>query len=302
MSLFKEENKLIRSMTGFGRGEAAAPRGKIQVEVKTLNHRFFEISNRLPENFIIFDDKIRAEVSKRIKRGKIALSLVYESPRKTSPKLMIDKELARKYKRLLLDLKGSLRLKDDISVSQIISFPNVITVEEEVKETAKLWSNVKAALGKALASLVKMREKEGKNLCEDLIKRKNAISKEISLIERRSKSALKEYRAQLLKKIRELSAGKVDLDQGRIELEVALFAKTSDISEELTRIKAHLGSFEEALRREAEVGRKLDFIAQELHREVNTIGQKTSDYRIAQLAIAIKGEIEKIREQVQNIE
>jgi len=293
---------LIRSMTGFGRGEATAPKGKIQVELKTLNHRFFEISNRLPENFMIFDDKIRLEVAKKIKRGKVSISLTYEGPRKASPKLVIDNELARKYKRLLLDLKRSLKLKDDISLSQIISFPNVVTVEIEPREEAKLWPNIKEALGKALNSLVKMREKEGRSLRRDIIKRKDVILKEISLIERRSRTVLKEYRAQFLKKIKELSAGKIDLDKGRIELEVALFAKNSDISEELTRIKAHLGSFGETLRRKDEVGRKLDFIAQELHREINTIGQKTSDYRIAQVAIAIKGEIEKIREQVQNIE
>ncbi|KPK42677.1 MAG: hypothetical protein AMJ78_01685 [Omnitrophica WOR_2 bacterium SM23_29] len=293
---------MVRSMTGFGRGEAAAPKGKIQVELKTLNHRFFDISNRLPENFMIFDDKIRLEVAKKIKRGKVSISLTYEGPRKASPKLVIDNELAGKYKRLLLDLKRSLKLKDDISLSQIISFPNVVTVEIEPREEAKLWLNVKEALGKALNSLVKMREKEGRNLRKDIIKRKNTILKEISLIERRSRTVLKEYRAQLLKKIKELSAGKIDLDKGRIELEVALFAKNSDISEEITRIKAHLGSFDETLRRKDEVGRKLDFIAQELHREINTIGQKTSDYRIAQIAITIKGEIEKIREQVQNIE
>lgn len=293
---------MVRSMTGFGRGEASAPKGKIQIELKTLNHRFFEISNRLPENFIIFDDKIRAEVAKKIKRGRVNLSLTYEGPSKASPKLIIDEELARNYKGLLLNLKRSLKLKDDISVSQIISFPNVIAVEEQPKEEARLWPNVKAALGRALNSLIKMREEEGKNLCKDIIKRKNVILKEISLIERRSKLTLAEYRTKLLKKIRELSAKKINLDNGRVELEVALFAKNSDISEELIRMKAHLGSFEDALRRENEVGRKLDFISQELHREINTIGQKTNDYKIAQLAISVKGEIEKIREQLQNLE
>ncbi len=293
---------MIKSMTGFGQGEAVVPRGKILVELKTLNHRFFEISNRLPENFIIFEDKIRAEVAKVVKRGKVNITLTYEGPRKANPKLIIDEELARKYKKLLLQLKRSLNLKDDISVSQIIAFPNVITVEEQPKEETKLWPNVKAALGKALNSLIKMRQGEGKSLCKDIIVRKNAILKEIYLIERRSKLTLSEYRTQLLKKIRQLSAGRVNLDKGRLELEVALFAKDSDISEELTRIKAHLASFEDALRRGNEVGRKLDFIAQELQREINTIGQKASDYRIAQLAIAIKGEVEKIREQVQNIE
>jgi uncharacterized protein (TIGR00255 family) len=293
---------MIRSMTGFGRGEAAAPRGKIQFEVRTLNHRFFEASNRLPENFLIFEDRIRAEVAKKIKRGKVNLSMTYEGPKKASPRLIIDTKLARKYKDLLLSLKRSLQVKDDIRLSQIISFPNVITVEEAPKDEAKLWPNVKSALDRALHSLVRMREQEGKDLADDILKRKKTILKDITLIEHRAKLSFKEYRVQLLKKIKELSSGKINLDKGRVELEVALFAKNSDISEELTRIKAHLGSFETALRHETEVGRKLDFITQELHREINTVGQKTNDYKISQLAIAIKGEIEKIREQVQNIE
>ena len=293
---------MIRSMTGFGRGETAAPRGTLQIEIRTLNHRFFETSNRLPENFLIFEDRIRAEISKKIKRGKVNLSLTYESPRKSSPKLIIDTKLARKYKDLLLSLKRSLKVKDDIRLSQIISFPNVITVEEMPKDEASLWPNVKATLDRALHSLVRMRDQEGKDLADDILKRKKTILKDIILIEHRAKLSFKEYRAQLLKKIKELSSGKINLDKGRVELEVALFAKNSDISEELTRIKAHLGSFEAALKHETEVGRKLDFITQELHREINTVGQKTNDYKISQLAIAIKGEIEKIREQVQNIE
>lgn len=293
---------MIKSMTGFGRGESAANRGALKIEIRTLNSRFFEISSRLPEHFMAFEDRIRAEIAKKVKRGKANLSLTYESPGKSSPKLIIDTKLAHKYKDLLLSLKRSLNVKDDIGLSQIISFPNVITVEDAPKDEAKLWPDVKSALDRAIASLIKMREAEGRNLADDILKRKKAILKDIVLIERRSKLSSKEYRVQLLKKIKELSSGKINLDKGRVELEVALFAKNSDISEELTRIKAHLGSFEDALKRETEVGRKLDFITQELHREINTVGQKTNYYKISQLAIAIKGEIEKIREQVQNIE
>ncbi len=293
---------MIRSMTGFGRGETRTPKGKLLIEMRTLNHRFFETSIRLPENFLIFEDRIRAELAKKIKRGKLNLSLTFEGPRNSSPGLVIDAKLARQYKNLLLDLKRSLKLGDDIAVSQIIAFPGVITVDDKAEEEVKLWPKVKETLDRALASLIKMRQEEGRSLAKDMLKRKKAILSDIALIERRLRSALKEYRRQLLNKIRELSSGKISLDKGRIELEVALFAKNSDVSEELTRIKAHLESFEGALRREAEVGKKLDFIAQELHREINTIGQKTNDYKITQVAIAIKGEVEKIREQVQNIE
>lgn len=293
---------MVRSMTGFGRGDTATPKGKIQIEVRTVNHRFFEISSRLPENLLIFEDRLRAEVAKKIKRGKVNLSLTYDSPRKTDPRLVINRSLAKKYKNLLLDLKRSLKLKDDINFSQIISFPGVITVDDRLREEAELWRHVRSALGRALDGLMRMRKEEGKSLVADIMKRKNAILKDILSIERRSRTALKEYRIRLLKKIRELSSGKVSLDKGRIELEVALFAKNSDISEELTRIKSHLKSFEGALGRNDEVGRQLDFIAQELHREINTVGQKASDYKIAQLAISIKGEIEKIREQIQNVE
>ena len=178
----------------------------------------------------------------------------------------------------------------------------MISVEEQPKEEAKLWPHIRSALDKALVSLVKMREEEGRRLVADILKRKILISKNLSVIEHRSKLAVREYRIRLLKKIKELSSGKINLDKGRIELEVALFAKNSDISEEVTRIKAHLKGFGETINQQDEMGRKLDFIAQELHREINTVGQKTNDYKIAQSAIAVKGEIEKIREQIQNIE
>lgn len=292
----------MKSMTGFGRGEAELPGGKLQVEVKTLNHRFFEISMRLPENLLLFEDRIRAEVAKVIKRGKVNLSLTFEGKEKTAPKIIIDTALARKYKKLLSDLRRELGLKDDIGVSQIIAFPNVITVEPESKEWAKLWPNVKSALNKALCSLAKMRQEEAKSLGRDILRRKKTILRHISSIEKRLKPALKTYRAQLIKKIKEISTNKIELGKGRVELEVAIFAKNSDISEELTRIKAHLGNFEATMRNEDEVGRRLDFIAQELHREINTVGQKTSDYKISQHAIVIKGEVEKMREQVQNLE
>lgn len=293
---------MIRSMTGFGSGEAVTPNGKIQVEIRTLNHRFFEVSSKLPENFIIFEDRLRAEVTKKVRRGKINLSLIYDNPQKSGPKLIINKGLAHKCKNLLLDLKRSLGLKDEINFSQIISFPGVIRIEEQLRQEAKLWPYIKSALNKALVSLLKMRQEEGERLVADILKRKALISKSLSGIEHRSRLSLRDYRRNLLKKIKELSSGKINLDKGRIELEVALFAKNSDISEEVTRIKAHLKSFEETLNEPDEIGRKLDFIAQELHREINTVGQKTNDYKIAQLAIAVKGEIEKIREQIQNIE
>ncbi len=293
---------MLRSMTGFGRAETAAKNGKIQVEIRTVNHRFFEVSSRLPENFQIFEDKLRTEIAKKVKRGKINLSVVYDNQQKSGPKLIINKDLAHKYKKLLLDLKHSLGSKDEINFSQIISFPGVISVEEQPREETRLWPHIKSALDKALSSLVKMREDEGKRLVADILKRKALISRSLAVIEHRSKLTVREYRGHLLKKIKELSSGKITLDKGRIELEVALFAKNSDITEEVTRIRSHLKGLVEALYQQDEVGRKLDFIAQELHREINTVGQKTNDYKIAQLAIAVKGEIEKIREQIQNIE
>jgi len=293
---------LVKSMTGFGRGTATTAQGKIQLEIRTVNHRFFEISSRLPENLAMFEDKIRAEVAKKVKRGKANLSVTYDSPKKADPRLIINKPLAKKYKNLLIDLRRSLSLNDGIDFSQIISFPGVISIEDKPKEDINLWPGLKSALDSAVSGLIGMREKEGRVLVSDVMRRKKSILKDLAGIERRSKLALKEYRARLIKKIHELSSGKMNLDKGRIELEVALFAKNSDISEEITRIKSHLKSFGDTVVGQEEVGRKLDFISQELHREINTVGQKTSDYRIAQLAISIKGEVEKIREQIQNLE
>lgn len=301
-------------MTGFGFGEIVMPKAKIKVELKTYNSRFFEISCRFPDNLSVYEDKIRGEISSRIKRGKVNLFISYEKARRPNPRLVVNSALADEYKKSLLDLKDFLKLKDELTFSHIMTLPNVITFEEEAKEEVEIWPKIKVILIKALDSLVKMRKEEGRLLSADIIGRKDIISKNIIMIEKRSGSVLKKYRSGLLKKINDLSGGKarfsrkpfssngVNLDKDRIEMEVALFAKNSDITEEITRIKAHLGSFEKTLLKDEEVGRKLDFIVQELHREINTIGQKTGDYKIAQLAIAIKGEIEKIREQVQNIE
>lgn len=293
---------MIRSMTGFGRGEASVPGGKLRIEIKTLNHRFMELSNKLPDKFSIFEDKIRSELAPHIKRGKVNLFLTYEGTDKLKPVFAIDLALAKKYAELLNELKSSLRLKDDVTLLQIISFPNVITTQEASKDETRLWPSLKTALDAALKDLVKTREKEGCGLSKDILERKKNILKALSVIERRSSIAVKEYRDKLLKRVVELSCGRIKLDEGRLEFEVALFAKNSDVSEEITRLKAHLNGFEDALRCKTEVGRKLDFITQELHREINTIGQKTSDFKTSQIAIEIKGHIEKIREQVQNIE
>lgn len=293
---------MIRSMTGFGRGEASVPGGNLRIEIKTLNHRFLELSSKLPDKFSIFEDKIRSELALHIKRGKVNLFLTYEGTDNLKPYFAIDLDLAKKYVRLLTELKNSLRLKDDVTLSQIISFPNIITTQEPLKDEAHLWPSLKMALAAALKDLIKTREKEGRSLSKDILERKRSILKALSLIERRSSIAVKEYRAKLLKRIAELSAGRIKLDEGRLEFEVALFAKNSDTTEEITRLKTHLNGFEDTLRCNNEVGRKLDFITQELHREINTIGQKTSDCKTSQAAIEIKGHIEKIREQVQNIE
>ncbi|MFH0771796.1 MAG: YicC/YloC family endoribonuclease [Candidatus Omnitrophota bacterium] len=305
---------MAKSMTGFGFGEITTLKSRIKIEIKTYNHRFFEISGRLPDSLSAYEDKIRVEISGKIKRGKANLFVSYDKARKSNPRLVINAKLAGEYKKSLLDLRDSLSLKDEISLSSIIALPNVVTFEEEPKEEADIWPILKIVLDKALDSLIRMRKEEGRLLSVDIIARKNAISRNIALIEKRSGVVLKKYRSALLKKIKEFSSGRAasigkprvssgtSLDKDRIELEVALFAKNSDIAEEITRIKAHLESFEKALLKDEEIGRKLDFIAQELHREINTIGQKTGDYKIAQLAISVKGEIEKIREQIQNIE
>ena len=292
---------MIKSMTGFGKGQTLSPRERVTVEIRSLNHKYFDLVSRLPNNLSTFDDKVRDCVKKRIRRGRVNLFLTREGKEKEKSQFLVDMNLARKYHRELLKLKRNLRLKDDLGVTQILSLPEVISYEQKKENVSQLWPYIKRALQRALYKLGRMREAEGRRLLRDLLRRTKSIRYYLGNIETQLPKVIEGYRKNLFQKVKALSGLKKP-NQDRIAEEVALFVRNSDVSEELTRIKSHLKAFTTALRNQREAGKELDFIAQELFREANTIGAKSGSFRISRWVIKIKSQIEKIREQLQNVE
>jgi uncharacterized protein (TIGR00255 family) len=292
---------MIRSMTGFGRGQAQTRQGAILVEIRTLNHKFLEITTKLPNGLALFDDRVKALVKSKIKRGKAYFNLIHDTSQDIGGSIFIDEKLAGNYCRKLKNLKSKLGLEGAIRIADIISFPGVINYRIVEKDRAKTWPFMKEAIEKALLALVDDREKEGGFLYKDLIARVRTIKKALRVIKKNSTSNVQQYKKRLTQRIKEIS-GNHPVDKGRLEIEVALFAKNSDITEELTRLNNHVINFNRTIKKYGEVGKKLDFIAQELHREINTLGSKSSGFNISRDVIEVKTEIEKIREQLKNIE
>jgi uncharacterized protein (TIGR00255 family) len=292
---------MIRSMTGFGRGEAAFRNGKVTVEIKTVNHKFFDETLKLPNGITVFEDRIKELLQKSLRRGKVNLNLVYDGKLLKSERITINREAAKRYCGELLKLKKGLGLKDDVAIKDIIALPGVLSYEAMEADLAAIWPTVKKALEKAIGRVVADREKEGRSIYLDLAKRTSHIEKMLSAIKARAHLNIDEYRKRFADRVRDLASGR-EMDRGRLEMEVAIFAKNSDISEEITRLANHLVHFSATIAASGEVGKKIDFIAQELHREINTIGSKASDFKISKNVIEIKGEIEKIREQAKNLE
>ena len=292
---------MIRSMTGFGKASAAAKKGKVTVEIKTVNHKFFDAGLKLPNHITLFEDRIKELLQKRINRGKVNLNLTCESALLKGDRININKETAKNYYNELKSLKKYLGLEGDIATKDLILLPGVVSYEAAEEGLDEIWPKIKAALDKALGALVRDREKEGRALAADLNKRAKRIAGMLAIIKSRADLNIGEYRKRFAERVKDLTGGR-EIDRGRLEMEVAIFAKNSDISEEITRLENHLANFKKTIISNGEVGKKLDFIAQELHREINTIGSKASDFKIAKNVIEIKSEIEEIREQAKNLE
>jgi len=292
---------MIKSMTGFGKGQSIGKLGTMSVEIRSLNHKYFDVVCRLPNHLSVFEDKVRDYVKKKARRGRINLSASWEGKEKTKTLFSLNLNLARKYQQELLRLKKGLGLKDDLGITQIANLPEVLTYEQRKERVQEVWPDLKKALERALDRLGQMRQAEGKRLSCDLLRRVRKIHLALKNIENQLPKVIQSYRKNLLRKVKALS-GLKKLDQDRIGEEVALFIRNSDVSEELTRIKSHLKAFRGALHNQQEAGKELDFIAQELFREANTIGAKASSFKISRWVIRIKSQIEKLREQLQNVE
>jgi len=292
---------MIKSMTGFGKGQASTPEGTLTVEIRSLNHRYFDLVSRLPNHFSTFDAKVRDYMKKKIGRGRINLSLSWEGREQPQTKFKVNLELAKRYHRQMLKLRKALSLKDDLSISQIVALPEVITYQQKKEHAGQMWPQFRSALGVAMGNLERMRQAEGKRLGRDLLERIKRIRSYLVDIERHLPRAIARYRNKLLKKVKALSGVK-DAGRDRVAEELAMFVRNSDVSEELTRMKSHLKGFQMALRNQKEAGKELDFIAQEMFREANTIGAKSSSFTISRWVIKVKSQIEKMREQLQNVE
>lgn len=292
---------MIRSMTGFGKAAEGFRNGKITIEIKTVNHKFFEATLKLPNGIAYFEDKIKEALQKRVKRGKVNLNLVLDGAILKEEKIVINKKVAKSYYNDLAALKKSLGLKDEIAIRDIIALPGVLNYKALDEHIAKIWPKIKVVLDKAVDKLISDRGREGSALAAELVKRTKSIETMLAVIKSRAHLNIEEYRRRFAERVKDLTSGR-EIDRGRLEMEVAIYAKNCDISEEITRLKNHLVNFNNTISSSGEVGKKIDFIAQELHRETNTIGSKASDFKISKNVIEIKGEIEKIREQAKNIE
>ncbi|MDP8247735.1 MAG: YicC/YloC family endoribonuclease [Candidatus Tritonobacter lacicola] len=292
---------MISSMTGYGRAEVTAPAGRFAVEIKSVNKKSLDVSVSLPKELAALEPGIRRLVSRRLSRGRVSVSVTHEGTGKLSDYMVVDEGLAEEYCDLLRKLKRRLGLKGDIDLGMILSAREIVKFRRPDPDVDECWKAVGRALRAAIKDLIGMRRAEGEAICADIEARRKKLDAAVGKIGRLAPAVMKKYRASLLKRLR--STGKdVALDEGRLLGELAVFADRSDISEELTRLGSHLNQFEKLLSGGRPVGRTLDFLIQEIYREINTVGSKANSAEISREAVYFKTELEKIREQVQNIE
>ena len=292
---------MLKSMTGFGRSEFANERQKITVEMKAVNHRYCDINVKMPKKLSIFEAGIRNLLKKYIQRGKVDVFITYEDYTENNMVLKYNEELAAEYVRVLQQMSEQFGIENDVRVSSLSRYPDVLTLEEQTVDTDELWGVLEEALHKASEQFVETRLVEGENLKNDLISKLDGMLEDVDFIEKRSPEILAEHRQRLEAKVKEL-LGDSTIDESRIVTETTIFADKICVDEEIVRLRSHITSTRKALLEGGSIGRKLDFIAQEMNREANTILSKANDLEVANRAINLKTEIEKVREQIQNIE
>lgn len=288
-------------MTGFGKGKISENGFEISVEIKSVNHRYFEFSSRVPRAYQFLDEKLKSLCSKKISRGKVEVGVFIEDTSEDSVTLAINKTYADAYVKALHSLSKEYKLKDDIKVSSLVGNNEIFTLKRRDVEDAVIEELVIKAANDALDGFVEMRAAEGERLKDDVISRTDFILSQVEIIEKRSPETVKAYRERLEEKIKELLGDK-EIDEQRLLTETAIFADKVAVAEETVRLKSHIKALRELFETGGPIGRKIDFIVQEMNRETNTIGSKAQDIEIAHIVVDIKAEIEKIREQIQNIE
>ena len=292
---------MIKSMTGFGRCEVAEGNRKFTVEMKSVNHRYLDINIKMPKKLNFFESAIRTELKNYISRGKVDVFISYEDFSEESGSLKYNSTLAAEYLKYLRQMASDFGLDDDIRVSTLSRYPEVLVMEEQNIDEEELWKDLQKAIRGAAEGFVQTRIVEGEHLLSDLTEKLDGMLEHVDFITERSPKLVKEYREKLEQKVKEL-LGDAQVDENRLLTEVTIFADKVCVDEELVRLRSHIETMKNTLLAGGSIGRKLDFIAQEMNREANTTLSKANDLEISSRAIELKNEIEKVREQIQNIE
>lgn len=292
---------MIKSMTGFGRGHQVLGGRDITVEIRAVNHRYYEFSCRLPRSYSFAEEKLKALMQGKISRGKIEVSVMIQNVTAVSEKITANKEVITDYVLALRAIQEELVLVDDLSLSAVMRIPDAFTVVKEEADEEQMWEDLKAVAEEALANFITMRETEGERMKADIMSRLDTIESNVAFVEERSPMIVEAYRKRLYDKMCEVLDGK-GFDEGRILLEAGIFSEKTAVDEETVRLRSHIAQFREMLESGEPIGRKLDFLVQEMNRETNTIGSKVQDIEVTKIVVDQKSEIEKIREQIQNIE
>ncbi len=293
---------MLISMTGFGRGEFESESYSFKVEIKTINHRYNDISIRMPRYLNFIEENIKKEVKKYVRRGKVDIYINLECLDESSLNIDLDLILARELYEKLSLLKDELGIKEELKTRDILSMGDIVKIERKILDEDLLWEGIETAITRALKDLMDMKKLEGENLERDMVLKLNKIKDKILEIEKRAPFVVDEYKEKLEFRIGEILKDESLISTGKLAEEVAFFADKSNIDEEITRLYSHIDQYFKIIGTREVVGRKLDFLIQEMNREINTIGSKSGDIEITENVVEIKSEIEKLREQVQNIE
>lgn len=292
---------MVLSMTGYGRARLTLHGRDITVEIKSVNSRYFEYSSRMPRGYSFLEDKLKKLVNGKIARGKAELNLTIVNVEAPDTVITPNIELARQYKAAMDEMARQLDMRNDVSLSGLCRFPDMFSAVHAEADEAELWQNVQAVAAAALENFAAMRAAEGEKLREDVLARLCTLEKDVGFIEQTSAARVQKYTDKLYARLKELLDGR-DIDDARILTEAAIFADKTAVDEETVRLRSHIRQYRDILALSEPVGRKLDFLTQELNRETNTIGSKCNELDITRVVVEMKGEIEKIREQIQNLE
>ena len=292
---------MVRSMTGFGRAKYSENGLNITVEFKSVNHRYFEFTSRLPKGYMFLDEKLKSFCQQKISRGKVEAAVIIEDNSESAAVVEINGAYAQAYLAAVKDMSRQYHIKNDVKMSSLVTNPELFTVKKQSLPEEVVTEAVLKTAEEAMESFISMRQAEGERLKNDVKARTDFILEKVAFVEERSPETVRAYREKLEQKIKEL-IGDVHIDEQRLLTETAIFADKVAVAEETVRLKSHIKQFCSLLDSHEPIGRKLDFIVQEMNRETNTIGSKAQDVEIAHIVVDIKSEIEKIREQIQNIE